>query len=823
MNLWKMSAYGAVLILVIAVVRLFGKNRLPKRTFLILWGIALLRLLVPFSISSPVSVYALVSGLPTISAGGQGVFFAKEAVSGKNLSEEDLFSQSISGEKRMEENTSQRSVSEEHMTGEDISGEGTSGKNYAGGKLFASVPVVYVIWTAGLLLLAGYFMAVYFRCRREFRTSLPVESDFIKEWEKAHMLLRPVAVRQLDRISTPLTYGMLRPVILLPKAAEWTEEKLSFVLEHEFIHIKRLDAVTKLLLTAALCLHWFNPFVWLMYMLFNRDIELSCDEAVVRHFGESSKSAYALTLISMEEKRSGLMPLYNGFGKEAIEERIRAVMKGKKPALSVTLSAIVLVLGIAGVFATSAGASGSESVKKYLTAIPGDEFTEEESEKLFSLWLDGYGDMSVSEFQKTIWALTDSMEDTALVDRFYRSELAYEIKNTKEAEALNAFTDYFYHVLIPLTARNRENRSFNDYVTVVIPQALENPVLEYALYIKINDAEGITCKQYEEIRQTVKKELEAFLGEKTLQELEDEDGMAAALEEEAGRIEKKNGSAAVNISLECSYRRLLRDEANAPAADGVSGRQADKPAGYFQNMASYYSDDAYMMQGTACAEPTQKDILITDVFAKENSGIRITGNFECKEGEAVILYAAPDGSIRTVADAGTVDVELEVYQGSGYLYFAGKSDGFQCDFRFSFELTDEVGYCDDETGEENGPEETADGFFMGAQPDYAGSWEDGLGRVDEAFTVRDWSLLFSIEESSILTVENTTESGKLDIRILHSDGTICFEQSDMATGTEEIELEKAGTYIISICAKEHTGSFWFKIAGSGKNSKSAKD
>ena len=109
---------------------------------------------------------------------------------------------------------------------------------------------------------------------------------------------------------------------------DWKNEKqLQYVLSHEYVHIYRYDTVTKLIVTLALCIHWFNPFVWVMYIIFNRDIELACDESVIRQFGEKSKSAYSLMLINMEATKSGLLPFCNNFSKNAIEERITAVMK----------------------------------------------------------------------------------------------------------------------------------------------------------------------------------------------------------------------------------------------------------------------------------------------------------------------------------------------------------------------------------------------------------------------------------------------------------------------------------------------------------------
>ena len=108
------------------------------------------------------------------------------------------------------------------------------------------------------------------------------------------------------RISSPLTFGVLRPVILVPKKTDWTDETaLRYVLEHEFVHIQRFDVLSKLLLIAAVCVHRFNLLVWVMYVLANRDLELSCDETVLRRFGGDVRAAYARVLIRMEAARGG--------------------------------------------------------------------------------------------------------------------------------------------------------------------------------------------------------------------------------------------------------------------------------------------------------------------------------------------------------------------------------------------------------------------------------------------------------------------------------------------------------------------------------------
>ena len=220
-----------------------------------------------------------------------------------------------------------------------------------------------------MILLAAFFTVSYLRCRIEFRTALPVNNAYVEQWIKERPLKRRISIKQSDRISTPLTYGILHPVILMPKQTDWRNiNQLRYIFTHEYVHIYRLDTIAKLIATYALCIHWFNPFVWVMYILFNRDIELACDESVIRQFGDKSKSAYSLMLISMEAKKSGFSPLCNNFSKNAIEERITAIMNTKRTTAITLLSACLIVLVTVSLFATSAIVSTDSKTDNALAA-----------------------------------------------------------------------------------------------------------------------------------------------------------------------------------------------------------------------------------------------------------------------------------------------------------------------------------------------------------------------------------------------------------------------------------------------------------------------
>lgn len=321
MSLLQMSFSGAVMIFVIIGVRALAIHKLPKKVFLILWEIVLLRLLIPVSIPSAFSAYSLLNNSDSVL---------------ETVSEITVVN---------------------HMVPQIAavpSGINAGARQVLGNEA-PSVSVWLILWIAGMVICAGYFMIAYLRCQSEFQVSLPVKNEFVNEWLKQQPLKRTVRIRQSGSISAPLTYGVLHPVILMPQNTDWeNRQQLRYVLMHESVHIRRFDAAYKLIAALALCIHWYNPFVWIMYILYNRDIELACDERVVRQFGDNSKSIYARTLIAMEETRSGLRPFCNSFSKTAIEERIIAIMETKKITRGLLLISAAMVVVIVVLFATSA-------------------------------------------------------------------------------------------------------------------------------------------------------------------------------------------------------------------------------------------------------------------------------------------------------------------------------------------------------------------------------------------------------------------------------------------------------------------------------------
>ncbi len=558
MSLLQMSYSGAVMIGVVIVIRALTINRLPKRTFLILWGIVLLRLMVPFSIPSAFSVYSLIERNIALDAlipvPAEQVLFAESdgepdadypdvshtAQNGNTINASYEETREIAPRVQRADGKAETILpgfdSEAYKTGSNVTHAGgyRSEKKINRGVIKL---VCVVIWCAGMLCCISYFAGSYLRCRFEFQISLPVENAFVQSWLREHSR-RPVSVRQSDRVSTPLTYGIFHPVILMPKSTDWENTKqLQYVLMHEYVHVCRYDALAKLIVTCALGIHWFNPMVWTMWFLFNRDVEISCDERVVRHMGEASKSAYARMLIQMEAERNGLAPLCSGLlSKNAMEERITAIMKIKKKSMPAVIVAAVLVISVATAFATSAAETrnkiadrtdGKTTEEGNHQTVPDTDFTEQEREMLLALKIDGYEDMSISAYREKVWTLTDTEEYNRVIERFFHDEAFYE---TYEPGEGNEIADFMYNVLGPVLS-NQQSICIGGYAETTIPGAAENATLEYSGKLTILDADQLTVGEYLSVQRFIEEDMENIFQDLSVSELRDEELMKALIDE----------------------------------------------------------------------------------------------------------------------------------------------------------------------------------------------------------------------------------------------------------------------------------------------------
>lgn len=411
-DLVRMSVAGAVMVLVVVLVRALLLGRLPKRVFTVLWALVALRLLVPLWIPAPTSVYNLAglvqgawdqvqarAGSGDGAADGESAADAPAGTAGEvapldavgrssglavPASTADLAAAGFSGspaDARADGMSAEASgslaaanapgsasvagladvsavapaapgLSDPAVADVPASAAGLSDPVPAGGA--ATSPWV-VVWAVGALACGSVFAVSYGRMRRRLDASVPVDDPRAERWLARHRLRRPIILRRSERVGSPITYGVLRPTVVVPWKFDWSNERqVDCALTHELVHIRRFDVVLKLALVAAACAHWFNPLAWVMLVLANRDIEFACDETAVRSLGTDARAAYAHTLLDLEEFRGGLVPLASSLGRTAIEKRIGAIMSIRKTSAAALVASAALVIGIPAAFATAA-------------------------------------------------------------------------------------------------------------------------------------------------------------------------------------------------------------------------------------------------------------------------------------------------------------------------------------------------------------------------------------------------------------------------------------------------------------------------------------
>ncbi len=371
-NMLQMGLNGTFLIVVIICFRHFFFHQIPKRFFVFLWICAIVRLLLPFSI--PVSESA-------------GSWFQKTG--SRNLQMSGLKRQS-----QAEMRPDARSSSTEWAVG--LSGtafrercdnlDALFGKNSADPDAFSvsadfgkaakwvqNVAVIIylkevccVIWLSVAGMLAAGILIKHICTLRLYKTSLPFYNETVEKWLLLHRSFPKAAIRRSEFVKSPLTYGVIRPVILFPSEISLNEEEFFCIMEHEWIHIRRKDVFVKYLLCLTICIYWFHPLVWMMAVFLNRDIEFASDEEVSRTCSQHCKTAYALALIRLaQESRQSVWPLNACFARHSeIEERIRFIMNTKRYSKKAAVVAAGIICCIMTAFTASAQETPGETASQ---------------------------------------------------------------------------------------------------------------------------------------------------------------------------------------------------------------------------------------------------------------------------------------------------------------------------------------------------------------------------------------------------------------------------------------------------------------------------
>ena len=305
LKLLNLSISASWLVLAVLVLRLISK-RSPKWMNVLLWGIVALRLVLPFSIESALS---LIPSAETVSPAVVQFAPAPTITSGVSVID----------------NAVNPSLSEH------FSAVPTASVN----PLYVWTEIAGWVWLIGLGAMLLYALVSYLRLRRRVSVSLPIRDR----------------IYLCDAISSPFILGVVKPHIYLPSGLD--EVQRQNVLAHEQAHLARRDHWWKPLGFALLAVYWFNPVLWLAYTLLCRDIELACDERVIRTMDESAVKTYSTVLLACSMPRKAVITCPLAFGEVGVKERVRNALHYKKPAFWVVAASVAVCVVVAVCFLTN--------------------------------------------------------------------------------------------------------------------------------------------------------------------------------------------------------------------------------------------------------------------------------------------------------------------------------------------------------------------------------------------------------------------------------------------------------------------------------------
>lgn len=291
------------IILAVIVLRIFLK-RTPKWITCALWGVCALRLILPFSFQSVLSLVPSGETLPP------EVIYEKHPYIDVGIDAVD--------------NTVNNYIAENFYEGETV----------AEGAQLSIASLVAVLWLVGVAVIIIYAVISFLGLKKRLKGAFEIEKG----------------VFESSVVSSPFILGFFRPRIYLPVGLD--EQTTDFVLRHERAHLNRADHIIKPLGFVILALYWFDPLVWIAYILFCRDIELACDQRVIKNLEKEQRADYAQALLDCAVSNKRFSPCPLAFGEVSIKDRVKSALNYKKPMLWIVIVAIISAAAVTVCFLT---------------------------------------------------------------------------------------------------------------------------------------------------------------------------------------------------------------------------------------------------------------------------------------------------------------------------------------------------------------------------------------------------------------------------------------------------------------------------------------
>lgn len=329
LKLLDMSLAASLLILAVSLFRLIGRKT-PKRMICLMWGLVAIKLICPFPIQSPFGMVPVEGGILSLEAGTSDV-----------LTEENP---------------------ERFLYERDFQPDG-------GVKKRNVADILSVAWLCGGFGILLYALTVHFRLKKNLKEGILLRENIFL----------------CDHVRSPFVCGLIRPCIYLPSGIG--ESDLEYVIAHEKAHIQRKDPVWKLAAFLILSVYWFQPFCWIAFWLFCRDVEFACDEKVIRNLKSAERKAYSESLLSCSFTKRTAIVYSLAFGEVGVKKRVKTILNYKKTTWAAVVLTIFSFLVIGVCFLTVSPRKEQNRMISYVNLSPQERYRVEKEIEIHDMLL----------------------------------------------------------------------------------------------------------------------------------------------------------------------------------------------------------------------------------------------------------------------------------------------------------------------------------------------------------------------------------------------------------------------------------------------------
>ena len=347
LKLLNMSITASWLALAVMALR-FLLKKAPKSLTVLMWALVAVRLVCPFSFESVLSLIPNTEPVPP------SIVYTAEETPGAA----EILS-------HVGNNPVDYSLGIDTQTGSLVINEITAPDGDTVNPLLLMTTVASIVWAVGVVAMLLYTLLSFLRVRKSVSEAAHYKDN----------------IYLCDSITTPFILGLLRPKIYLP--SDINEQDAEYVIAHERAHLRRLDHIWKPLGFAILTVYWFNPLMWLSYVLFCRDIELACDERVIKNLGADTKKPYSNALINCSAPKRTVAACPLAFGETGVKTRIKSVLHYKKPTVWMIAVCLILGIAVAVCFLTNPKTALNSNVSPELDAAVSEAILNENADKLW--------------------------------------------------------------------------------------------------------------------------------------------------------------------------------------------------------------------------------------------------------------------------------------------------------------------------------------------------------------------------------------------------------------------------------------------------------